>query len=151
MAETTEEIAVFNLVVITPQRTVYRTEKATDAVFTTVTGDLEIQPHHEPLLIPLTIGRLQIDELNDSGETQEVVLLVHSGFLDMNGVTATVFAYSAETAEEIDAARAKASETRARKRIEQVVNKNANAEHIDEARAERALARALNRMKQNAI
>lgn len=145
--ETAETILTFSCAVITPRRTVFITDKVTNAVFAATSGELEIQPRHEPVLSPLKIGHLRLFELQSNGEVKEVILNINGGFLDMNGQQATVFAYSAETAEEIDAERAKAAEKRARERLDEIARKTPQAEKIDAERAERALFRAISRLK----
>ena len=145
--ETSEEILTFACKVITPLRQVYSADKVVNAKFAATTGDLELQPRHEPLLSPLAVGYLYLTELQPGGETTEKVLNVNGGFLDLNGELATVFAYSAETAEEIDLERAKAAHTRAQERLDEVKRQGPSADKLDEARAERALYRAISRIK----
>lgn len=145
--QTAEEILTFSCSVITPQRSVYTCQKVTDALFDTTGGKLEIQPRHEPVLAPLAVGHLRLTVLQENGETKQEYVNINGGFLDMNGETATVFAYSAETAAEIDAARARGAEQRAKERLDEVARKTLKAEKIDAARAEKALYRAISRLK----
>ena len=132
---------------MTPRRTVFTSSKIVDAVFMTTSGELEIQPRHEPVLSPLTIGHLRVTEMQENGETKERYLNINGGFLDMDGEQATVFAYSGETAEEIDVERARQAEKRAKERLDEVAQQTAAAEKIDAVRAERALYRAVSRIK----
>ena len=145
--ETAEEILTFACKIITPLRQVYAADRVVNAKFATTSGDLELQPRHEPLLSPLAVGHLYLTEAKADGATAEKIININGGFLDMNGELATVFAYSAETAEEIDRERAQAAQKRAQERLDEIKRHGPNAEAIDEARAERALFRAISRIR----
>jgi F-type H+-transporting ATPase subunit epsilon len=76
----------------------------------TVDGELGILPHHAPLLGALEPGR--IVRIEREGE-DDLRVAVHGGFLSVRGDGVSVLAEMAETADEIDVARARAALDRA--------------------------------------
>ncbi|GHS92132.1 hypothetical protein FACS1894139_09270 [Planctomycetales bacterium] len=149
------ETPTFSCTVVTPTRTVAKIDKVIDALFMATDGEFEVQPRHEPALVPLQIGLLKITTLQDGGGTHTNSLVICGGFLDMDGENATVFAYSAERGDEVDVQRAKEAEKRARERLEKTVDSEAHRHtsenDLDCVRAERALARALARQQLTAL
>ncbi len=142
-----EEILTFNLCVITPERKVFDGE-VLQASMTGVSGEFDIQPRHEPFLTPLKVGEVIFSLPSSDGvDSEEIVLAVHGGFLDMDGTTATVYASSAEKAGEIDIERAKEAEKRARERLEQVTLHQGDEAPVDFDRAQLALLRAVLRIQ----
>lgn len=98
-------------------------------------GEFGVLPHHVNLLSALAIGSLHFTA---GGKTQHV--FVSGGFADVSDNKVTVLAESAETAEDIDQARAQAARERAEKRLA------ARDEKVDAHRAEASLQRALTRL-----
>ncbi len=140
-----EEVVSFKCRIITPLKSVFEGE-VTDLTANGVSGEFEIQPRHEPFLSPLKVGMMKLVELKDD-EKKDVNLAVHGGFLDMNGEELTVYASSAELADEIDLERAQEAKKRAEKLLESVsVNKGDNLP-VDVDRAQLSLMRAVLRIQ----
>jgi len=123
------------LEIVTPERKIF-SDDVYFVVAPGVEGELGILPEHAPLITPLKIGIMRIQQ---DGKTFKAA--VSGGFLEVKNSKVTVLATAAERAEEIDVARAEA----AKERAEQLLA--AKTPDIDVARAEAALRRALNRLK----
>jgi F-type H+-transporting ATPase subunit epsilon len=80
--------------------------EATGVYARTVDGELGILPHHAPLLGALEPGR--IVRIEREGE-DDLRVAVHGGFLSVGNDGVSVLAEMAETADEIDVARARAA------------------------------------------
>lgn len=100
-----------------------------------VKGRFGVLPGHLPLLSTLEIGAVHYVA---GGKTYYV--FVSGGFAEVEKNKITILTESAESAENIDFARAQRAAERARKRL------TARDEHINETRAELALSRALVRL-----
>jgi len=125
----------FRLKVVTPIKTTLDVD--VDMVsLQTVDGQIGVLVGHEPVATVLAPGvlRYYIDEKIER-------LAVFSGFAEINGKEVTVLTDAAEHLDEIDLARAKEAEKRARGRL---VEKLADT---DVERAKAALERALIRQK----
>lgn len=123
------------LEIVTPERKVF-SEDVYFVVAPGAEGELGILPEHAPLITPLKIGIMRIQQ---EGKTFKVA--VSGGFLEVKNSKVTVLATAAERAEEIDVARAEAARERAEQRLA------VKTPDIDVVRAEAALKRALNRLK----
>ena len=99
-------------------------------------GELGILPGHIPMVAPLQIGAVRLKSGNDTK-----LVAVSGGFLEVRPDQVTILAQAAETAENIDVARAKEAKERAERRLG---NKQ---DDIDFRRAELALRRAVNRIE----
>lgn len=99
-------------------------------------GEAGILPGHAAMTAALAVGVVKYDL---GGERHYAA--VSGGVLNIADNELIVLARSAEKAEDIDTARAKASEQRARERLA------AKGENIDITRAELSLRRALSRLK----
>lgn len=84
--------------------------EATGVYARTVVGELGILPHHAPLLGALEPGR--IVRIEREGE-EDLRVAVHGGFLSVRKDGVSVLAEMAETAAEIDVARARTALDRA--------------------------------------
>src|SRR5262245_41115189 len=89
------------LSIVTPEKVAWEGE-VDSLVVPAYEGQLGILPGHAPLLAQLSPGALQIR----SGEELRL-LAVSGGFVEVFGGRASVFAETAELAEEIDAERAR--------------------------------------------
>jgi F-type H+-transporting ATPase subunit epsilon len=98
-------------------------------------GQFQILSGHAPFLANLQIGEIKIEKDGD-----QKILATSGGFLEVKDNNISIIVESAEFAENIDIARAKEAEKRARKRLEE-------KGEVDLRRAELALFRALNRIK----
>ena len=100
-------------------------------------GYFGVLARHAPLVAQLAPGELSVvDE-----EERRRFFAVSGGFLEVGWDRVTILADAAEGADEIDVARARQAQERARRRLR---SREAN---VDLARAEIALRRALNRLR----
>lgn len=121
--------------VIAAERVVYSGE-ADIVVAPGAAGQLGILPRHAPLLSQLAPGDLVIRD-----GSEETVLAVGGGFMEVGRNRVVVLADSAERADEIDIARAEEAIRRAREYLAE------RGPTVDAARAEAALSRAIARMR----
>ncbi|WP_100332467.1 F0F1 ATP synthase subunit epsilon [Bacillus xiapuensis] len=99
-------------------------------------GDIGILPGHIPMVAPLQVGAVRLTK----GAGEPELVAISGGFLEVRPDQVTILAQAAETAENIDIARAKEAKARAERRLS---NKQ---ESVDNHRAELALKRAINRI-----
>ncbi|GHV43884.1 ATP synthase epsilon chain [Clostridia bacterium] len=126
----------FRFVLLSPERKISERE-ARNVIFRAETGDIGILPGHEPLITTLAYGALRAFY----GEEDEEVFAVFGGFAEMNDNVLTILADAAERADEIDAARARASvELHAREKAERT-------DELEIRKAELALRRAQVRLE----
>ena len=122
--------------IVTAERIVYSEE--VDAVIAPgAEGQLGILPHHAPLMTILQSGELVVRR-----GSEEDIMAISGGFLEVRPDRVIVLADSAERAEEIDIARAEEAKQRAEQRLEERY-----VPAVDAARAEAALRRSLIRPK----
>jgi len=100
-------------------------------------GQLGILPHHTPLMTTLLPGEVRIKK-----GSEELLLAIAGGFLEVRPDRVVILADAAERAEEIDVERAEAARKRARERLSQQRELG-----IDGTRAEAALRRSLTRLR----
>lgn len=98
-------------------------------------GELGILPGHIPLVAPLSISSVRLKR-----ESDEEVLAVNGGFLEVRPTKVTILAQSAEKPGEIDVERARKAKERAERRLQ------SKQDDVDFIRAELALKRAINRL-----
>jgi F-type H+-transporting ATPase subunit epsilon len=103
-----------------------------------IEGQLGILPHHAPLMTALTYGELTLQR---EGEQDEFIA-IGGGFMEVGPDHVTILADSAERAEEIDEERAESARARAEETMAQK-----KREDVDLARAEASLRRSLVRLK----
>ena len=128
-------MATLQLEVVTPQSTVVSKEVEM-VICPGALGEFGVLPHHVSLLSALKIGALRYK----AGD-EEKSIFVSGGFVDVNGNKCSVLAESAELADNIDEARAKAAKERAERRLTE------KSEAVDAARADLALQRAIMRLR----
>lgn len=121
--------------VVAAERSVL-SEEADEVLARTLDGQIDILPHHAPLLTLLAPGELRLRR-----GAEEHVVAVSGGFLEVSRDRVTVLADSAERAEEVDVERAEEARRRALARL------STGSPEIDQERARAALARALARMR----
>jgi F-type H+-transporting ATPase subunit epsilon len=121
--------------VVTPDGPVFEGE-ASMVSAKAQSGELGILPGHIPLVAPLTISAVRLQQ---SGNTQMVA--VSGGFIEVRPDQVTVLAQSAELPSSIDVNRARAAKERAERRLNE-----AKQDNVDFKRAEIALKRAINRL-----
>ncbi|CAG9606669.1 F0F1 ATP synthase subunit epsilon [Pseudoneobacillus rhizosphaerae] len=124
-----------NVSVVTPDGPVY--ESDVEMVSTkALSGELGILPGHIPMVAPLQVGVVRLK----NGSQQDLVA-VSGGFLEVRPDKVTILAQSAEKSSDIDAERALRAKERAEQRL-----REAQAANVDFKRAELALQRAINRL-----
>jgi len=111
-------------------------EDVEEVLANTLAGQIGVLPHHAPLLTLLAPGELRLRR-----GTEEIMLAVGGGFLEVDNNQVVVLADSAERSEEIDIARAEEARQRAAARL------SARTPEVDMQRAQAALARSLARLR----
>ncbi|MCC7263874.1 MAG: F0F1 ATP synthase subunit epsilon [Candidatus Latescibacteria bacterium] len=99
-------------------------------------GSFGVLAHHAPMLTSLQIGKITF--LDAAGKERRMA--TSGGFAEVGRNQVTLLVETAEFAEEIDTARAKAAHDRARELL-------ATKQDVDLGLAQRALLRALNRLR----
>lgn len=123
---------------ITPERQVF-SDNVDYIAAPVVDGQIGILPNHAPLLTQLGMGELRLKK----GDATSHVAIT-GGFLEVQkGSRVSIFAETAELAEEIDVERAR----QALERAKNALKAEQQTEKIDFAAAEAALSRAILRMK----
>ncbi len=128
-------MAVFHLTVVTPERMFFDGE-VERVVVRTVSGDIGILKGHAKYISALGIGMMRIKTADG-----EKTAALAEGFVKVDGDHTTVLATTCEWADEIDVARAKRAEDRARAALKSA---SGRTEHDI---AELKLKRALNRIR----
>lgn len=122
--------------IVAPDRKVFRGEAA-GVQAPGVEGSFEVLTNHAPMIAAFGVGPLTLRM--PSGE--KVVYATSGGFLEVLDNHVTVLAETAEPASEIDMNRSRASEQRARERLQ------ATTDPAERKLAEAALERARNRAR----
>lgn len=120
--------------VVAAERTVL-SEDADEVLAPTPEGQVGILPRHAPLLTLLAPGELRLRR-----GTEETIVAIGGGFMEVGGNRVVVLADSAERAEEIDVARAEEARRRAAARL------TAHSPDMDVDRAQASLRRSLARL-----
>ncbi|PSR20915.1 MAG: ATP synthase F1 subunit epsilon [Sulfobacillus acidophilus] len=128
----------YHLRVVTPER-VIMDQETTEIIVRTTEGEIGILAHHMQIISPLVPHIMTIYDVD--GQTTQ--LTVAGGFIEVRDEGVTVLADAAETADQIDVARAQ----RARERALEMINGAHGQTEVDLARAQRAVTRAENRLK----
>jgi F-type H+-transporting ATPase subunit epsilon len=131
--------------VITPDRIVVD-EPVESVQLPALDGSMGVLPRHAPMVAALQAGVLRYRPKSGAAGANEKVLFVSDGFAEVNGALLRVVCEAGETAGEIDEARAKEAEQRARERLAKHGNGGSESE-FDQARAEAALRRAMMRLR----
>jgi F-type H+-transporting ATPase subunit epsilon len=126
--------------VITPDRITLDTQVQSVRV-PGVGGSLGILPRHAPMVAALDAGLLRY-----RSEGQEHLLFVSGGFAEVRGENLRVVTEAGEKRAEIDEARAREAEQRARARLAGTLAPE-GGEPLDLERAEAALRRAIWRLR----
>ncbi len=126
----------YRLEIVTPRRTVYAAEVISFSA-PGVMGGFQVLFSHAPLLSSLQTGEVKVVEPDGS----EWRYATSGGFVEVRNNTVVLLAETAERADEIDVARARASRERAQGRLAE------RTADLDVERARAALNRALNRLK----
>jgi F-type H+-transporting ATPase subunit epsilon len=128
---------IFDLTIVAPDHPVF-SGRVQSLVAPGAEGRFGVLFDHAPMVAQLQTGELKL--VDDRRQTR--YFAISGGFLEVGALgQVNVVADAAEAAEEIDVARAKAAETRAKERLA------ARDEHLDYTRARAALQRALTRLE----
>ena len=130
-------MSVMQVEVVSNEYNIY-SGKASFAVVPTVQGELGIYPRHEPIMSLVRPGALR---LQVPGSSQEVLVAVSGGVLEVQPDKLTVLADVAVRSSEMDQARAEA----AKKAAESSIAKATDDESL--AKAHAALAAAIAELK----
>jgi F-type H+-transporting ATPase subunit epsilon len=125
---------MLELQIVTPAQRVLA-ESVDEIVLPGDNGYLGVRPGHAPLLV-----RLQVGELTYNLNGKPHSMAISGGYAEILRTGVSVLAETAETAADIDLARAEKARDRAQARLQ------GNQADIDFARAEIALNKALNRI-----
>ncbi len=136
-------MATIQLEVVSPDQVVYSNDIAMLIVRSTG-GELGILPRHAPLVTGLIPHAMRVKL---PGESEEQLIAIAGGFMEVTPEKITVLASAAEEASAIDINRARECYRRAKERIEQFHQGGPEADRIDLHRAEIALQRAIARLK----
>jgi F-type H+-transporting ATPase subunit epsilon len=129
-------LPVFDLSILAPDHALFE-GRVRSLVAPGVDGYFGVLARHAPMIAQLGNGMLAIT----TEQGQQEFFACNSGFVEVEPDRVTILADTAEAAEEIDMARARAAEGRARERL------RSHRPDIDHARAEAALQRALARIR----
>lgn len=121
--------------IMSPERLVKHTE-ADSVVVPSSDGEIGILPHHAPLLAMLEAGEIRLRR----GDAVEK-FAISGGFVEVVNNKISIFAETAEMAQEIDAERARQAAERAKAEMK------AARTDMDLALAEAALRRAMVRLR----
>jgi F-type H+-transporting ATPase subunit epsilon len=131
---------LLHLHIITPQREVLSADTPF-VVLPGTLGELGILPQHIPLVTTLDSGILRYGR-----DGKEVGVAVHYGYAEVQGDRVTVLAEMAELAEDIDLARVKNAEQKARTQLKQLLTEQ-QLEEYRMKKYESKLKRAMIREK----
>lgn len=123
----------FLLKILCPDRE-FLNKKVEMVILRTVDGDMGVLAGHIPTVTILSYGQLRFIE-----DSQESVVLIMGGFVDIKKDCVTILTDSANWPEEIDVNRAMLAKERAERRLQ-------NETNIDVQRAELALKRSIMRL-----
>jgi F-type H+-transporting ATPase subunit epsilon len=101
----------FELVIVTPHREVYR-DRVDSIVLPGSEGEFGVLERHERFLSPLHLGHA---EIRKGGQTLHAAIA--SGFARVEGQSVSILVDRCELAGEIDVAKARAAEARAREAL----------------------------------
>ncbi len=122
--------------IVTAEKVVY-SDTVDMVIAPGVQGQLGILPRHTPLMTTLEAGELRLKK-----GSEETVMAVSGGFLEVRPDRIIILADAAERSDEIDVARAEAAKERARKLLAA-----RDVPGFDQAQADASLRRALARLK----
>ncbi len=126
----------FNLQIITPEKVAYK-GKADQVTLPTQDGEITILANHIPLISVIKHGKLVI-----KNNSEEILMAVWGGFVEVKKNDLIIMTNSAERSEEIDEERAK----KARERAEKLLAEKDKLSDVAFADATAALERSLMRL-----
>ncbi len=135
-------MATIQLEIVSPDKVVYQKDIGMLIVRSTG-GELGILPHHAPLVTGLIPHVMRVKL---GGDSEEQLIAVAGGFMEVTPEKITVLASAAEQPVDIDVNRAKQAYKRAKERIALFHQGIPEGKDIDMVRAESALKRAMARL-----
>ncbi|MBI2071283.1 MAG: ATP synthase F1 subunit epsilon [Elusimicrobia bacterium] len=133
---------IFELTVVTPERITFQ-GKISSLILPAWEGSMGILPGHTPALVLIKEGVIRTQ--NEEGI--EETMSVSGGFVEIGQRKATLFAETAELAQEIDEERARLALARAKEDVAKTRAPKKGPQEIDVEKAQAALRRALTRLK----
>lgn len=130
-------MSVMQVEVVSSEQNIY-SGQASFIVVPTVQGELGIYPRHEPIMSLVRPGALR---LTVPGQTEEVLVAVSGGVLEVHPDKVTILADVAVRSEEMDRERAEAAKKSAETSVSQAKDDKSLAE------AHKALAAAISQLK----
>lgn len=128
-----------SVTIVTAERTVLQRDDVTKLVVPTTEGQITVLPSHAALMGSLAIGELLV-----YAGAEVTPFVVHGGFIQVANDEVSFLADAAETADEIDEARADAARERAEQRM--AGGALPSDESVDMLRTQLSLRRALIRL-----
>jgi F-type H+-transporting ATPase subunit epsilon len=138
-------MATLTLRVITPDK-IALDQQIASVIVPAVDGKLGILPRHAPMIAALDTGLIEYHTAGEAMSAPHHVLFVSGGFAEVRGDTVRVVTEAGERPTEIDEARARAAEQRARERLAGTRGGIEGDDPVDMLRAEAALRRAMMRL-----
>ncbi len=129
-------MAKFQFEIVTAERRVISVD-VESVLLPSQDGQVGVLKDHVPIITALGIGIVEFGLKSQKKRKAAIA----GGFAEMNDNKLTIFAQTAELAEEIDIMRAKQAQERARRRLQQ------EQDDLDFNRAHIALEKAINRIK----
>lgn len=120
-------MAVFNLSVVAPDRTVFE-DQVSGVVLPAVNGYMGIQSNHEAMLVALKPGLINYTDTN----SQTHYVSISGGFLEVSGTNVIVLAQDAVRSSEVDVAAAESLLEEARKALRGEASSMTTAEAMHE-------------------
>lgn len=125
-----------NLVIVTPNGSVYERDDVELVVMQTSAGDMGVMYGHIPTVAAMKTGHVKVN-FTQGNE----YVAVSDGFVEIRQHKVSIIVQTAEKASEIDVERARLAKSRAESHLE------SDDDNTDVNRAQRALDRANNRLR----
>ena len=125
-----------NVEIVTAEQIVYSQEGVDEVVAPGAEGQFAVLPEHAAFITTLVPGEMRIIK-----GTEEELMAITGGFLEVRNDRIVILADAAERVEEIDVARAEAARRKAEEALQE------RRELVDLAQTEASLARAVARLR----
>ncbi len=126
------------LKIVTPEKILFE-ERVSQLSVSTVLGEITILPNHIPLVSQLAPGEIVV-QYNNGKKTEEDLMAVSGGFIEVLPDQVVILADTAEHAEEIDEERAEEARQKAEELLK-IKSSNLESFTILSAQMEKELAR----------
>lgn len=141
MAETTTSTGSLQVILITPEKTVF-SGRCRTLQYPGEDGLYGVHPGHAAMITTVAPGRLLLHAVDAAGGGGERVFALMAGFAEVKDDVVRFVVDAAEPKDGIDVGRAEAAAERARERLAR-----RHSDKVDSVRAEYALHRAVVRMR----